>query len=1002
MGFEFLTDDHLGQYGKYRGEPTAKQFQDYFLLDIAALKRIAELRHDYTRLGFAVQLCTLKFLGTFLTDPLDVPEGVLRTLAVQLGLSRSLQVSRYLDRQKTRFKHQQEIRVLLGYRDFDSVEVLHLMRFLYRHLLVTDGRPIELFDLLTQELVRRKVVLPGATVLARIVLRVREGVATRLYRQLTGRLTTEQKTKLDDLVIVPEGQRRSPLDVLRTPPTRQHFLGLLQALRRLDEIRAVGVGTVPLADIPQDRLQVLSRHALVAWAPSLAKLTSQRRSATLLAVIQHLEKTGTDDALDIFDAVMTAQALSGEKLRRKARLRTLKDLDQAALLLRDAVRVLLDAEIPAPLVRELILARLGETSLLNAIQAVTELASAADDPEPEAWLETATTISRFLPKLLETLPFEGTATAAPTLAALKFLRGEEGQRRSWKKAPTAFIPTSWEDLVRPAGVIDPRAYQVCAAYRLHTLLKRREIFVAASLRYGDPRAQLLQGADWDRSRPEFLRALGWSTDPKIELDALATQLDQRYQEVAAGLAENPAVRVESQDGLAVLVITPFAAQPDTESLPPLQAEVDQRLPDIDLSELLMEVHAFTGFAGEFDNASEGTTQMQDFATSLCAVLVAGACNLDLKAVSQPLNPALTLSRLNWVKQQYLRADTLLRANACLVAAQAALPLANVWGSGETASADGLRFTTPLRNTVAAPNSKYFGAGRGITYYALSSDQYSGLHARVIPGTLRDSLYILGNLLEQKTVLKPQEVMSDTAGYSDVVFGLFHLLGYQFSPRIADLGQTRYWRMDRQAHYGDLNEVARHQINTGLIAAHWDDLLRVAASLKQGTVPAPDIMRVLGKNGSLSGLGKAVAELGRIAKTLFLLNYVQDESYRRKIQRQLNRGEARWSLARIMFHGQRGELRQRFREGMEDQLGALGIVINAVTLWNTRYLSASLDWIRELGLDVLPEDVARLSPIRHAHISMLGRYHFEVADDIAAGAMRPLRDPDALQANDWVF
>ena len=78
----------------------------------------------------------------------------------------------------------------------------------------------------------------------------------------------------------------------------------------------------------------------------------------------------------------------------------------------------------------------------------------------------------------------------------------------------------------------------------------------------------------------------------------------------------------------------------------------------------------------------------------------------------------------------------------------------------------------------------------MTYYALSSDQYTGLHGRVIPGTLRDSLYILGNLLEQKTVLKPQEIMSDTAGYSDVVFGLFHLLGYQFSPRIADIGHTR--------------------------------------------------------------------------------------------------------------------------------------------------------------------------------------------------------------------
>ncbi|WP_276321266.1 Tn3 family transposase [Deinococcus fonticola] len=220
--------------------------------------------------------------------------------------------------------------------------------------------------------------------------------------------------------------------------------------------------------------------------------------------------------------------------------------------------------------------------------------------------------------------------------------------------------------------------------------------------------------------------------------------------------------------------------------------------------------------------------------------------------------------------------------------------------------------------------------------------------------------------------------------------------------MADIGHTRYWRMDRHANYGDLNEVARHQINTGLIASHWDDLLRVAASLKQGTVPAPEIMRVLGKNGSLSGLGKAVAELGRIAKTLYLLNYVQDEDYRRKIQRQLNRGEARWVLARLIFHGRKGELRQRYRENMEDQLGVLGLVVNAVAVWNTRYISASLDWIREIGEDVKDDDMVRLSPMRHGHINVLGRYHFEMADDIAAGAMRPLRDPDAINEADWTF
>ncbi len=198
------------------------------------------------------------------------------------------------------------------------------------------------------------------------------------------------------------------------------------------------------------------------------------------------------------------------------------------------------------------------------------------------------------------------------------------------------------------------------------------------------------------------------------------------------------------------------------------------------------------------------------------------------------------------------------------------------------------------------------------------------HAIVVPGTLRDSLFILDGLLEHQTSLQPTELMSDTAGYSDVVFGLFWLLGYQFSPRLADLGHLRFWYMDSPADYGALGAIARQPIKPHLIADHWDDLLRIAGSLRLGTVRASDLMRTLQRGGRVSTLAKAIGEMGRIAKTLYLLAYIDDESYRRRILTQLNRGEGRHAVARAVFFGQKGELRKKYREGQEDQLGALGL------------------------------------------------------------------------------
>jgi len=125
--------------------------------------------------------------------------------------------------------------------------------------------------------------------------------------------------------------------------------------------------------------------------------------------------------------------------------------------------------------------------------------------------------------------------------------------------------------------------------------------------------------------------------------------------------------------------------------------------------------------------------------------------------------------------------------------------------------------------------------------------------------------------------------------------------------------------------------------------------------------------------SPSTLSRAIGELGRVAKTLYLLAYIDDETYRRRILTQLNRGEGRHSLARTVFHGQRGEVRQRYREGQEDQLGALGLVVNVLVLWNTCYMDAALRYLRNQGYELKEEDPSRLSPLGHKHINMLGRY-----------------------------
>jgi TnpA family transposase len=167
--------------------------------------------------------------------------------------------------------------------------------------------------------------------------------------------------------------------------------------------------------------------------------------------------------------------------------------------------------------------------------------------------------------------------------------------------------------------------------------------------------------------------------------------------------------------------------------------------------------------------------------------------------------------------------------------------------------------------------------------------------------------------------------------------------------------------------------------------------RVAGSLSTGTVRASELLRVLQGGGRPSRLGRAIAELGRVAKTLHLLAWIDSEELRRETGVGLNRHEGRHSVARIIFHGNEGQLRQPYRDGQEDQLGALGFALNALVLWNAQYLDDAITRLRATGHQIIDGDLRRLSPLQHEHIKILGHFPFTLPHELVDGRRRPLRE-----------
>lgn len=306
MPIEFLSDEQAARYGRYHAAPSPEQLTRFFYLSPQDIRSLTNYCRSYAQLGCAVQLCTPRFLGTFLSVPTQVPAVVVQTLAQQLHLPAEAWNDPYI-RPNTLHDHQVHSAAYLGCVAFEGRPTFRLTRWLYAQVLTSTVRPSVLFDLATVHLVAQRVALPGVTVLARLIARVRERTGRHIYRQLRTRLTPAQQAVLEALLVVAPGQRLTRLETLRTAPTRVSAPALVAAVRRLDQVRALSVGNIREYLAPRPTRS----PAGLPGSPRPAGLGAdvgahgeERRLATLLVFAQALERTATDDMLDLFDGLL--------------------------------------------------------------------------------------------------------------------------------------------------------------------------------------------------------------------------------------------------------------------------------------------------------------------------------------------------------------------------------------------------------------------------------------------------------------------------------------------------------------------------------------------------------------------------------------------------------------------------------------------------------------------------------------------------------------------------
>lgn len=365
-------------YGQFSCQLSADELAGCFCFSDDDQRQIARRRRDVNRLGFAVQLGTVRYLGRFLENPAEAPEQVVHWTAREIGVAPSTDLAGYGEGD-WRWAHQAEIRDTYGYEPFSTPGVEpELVEWLRARAWVTAENSRALFARAREFLMGRRILLPGWSTLWRHVGAACESADARGWAMLAATLTAEQRERLEGLLRVTAGHRVTELERLRMAPVQPTIKGLIAALERLRELRVLADGLAGLEALPHARLRVLMVAAERQRGGELADLRESRRLATLMAFAITAAQRGQDDALEHFDRLHGDLLLRAAAAGKRERLRDGAAIDDAGRTLATACTVLLDDTIGEPL-RDAVFAAVKRERLAAAVTAIGRLARSPDD-----------------------------------------------------------------------------------------------------------------------------------------------------------------------------------------------------------------------------------------------------------------------------------------------------------------------------------------------------------------------------------------------------------------------------------------------------------------------------------------------------------------------------------------------------------------------------------------------------------------------------------------------